>query len=218
MKSFCIVGLSQFGKTLARTLAREGAQVMIVDERADEVNELADTVTDAVIGDPTSQQFLDASGAADYDCAVVCLSGGIDESLLATLALKDIGVKEVIARAGSDEHRRILEKIGADSVVFPERDAANKLGFAMARENVTDFVDFSDEYSIIPITLPHSWIGKSLTQLNIRRRYNVTMVAIKKAGSEKAEINLDPDRPFEPGDILTLLGSNEDTVKLAEVK
>ncbi len=191
---------------------------MIVDSRAEEVNELADVVTDAVIGDPTSQQFLEASGAADYDCAVVCTSGGIDESLLVTLALKDIGVKEVIARAGSNEHRRILEKIGADKVVFPERDAANKLGFAMARENVTDFVDISDEYSIITITLPPSWAGKSLLQLAIRRKYNVTMVAVKKAGSDKTEINLDPDRPFESGDIVTLLGSNKDTVKLAEVK
>lgn len=218
MKSFCIIGLSQFGISLAVTLAGEGASVMVIDSRADEVGELADIVTDAAIGDPTSPQFLEASGAKDYDCAVVCLSDSIDESLLATLALKDIGVKEVIARAGSDEHRRILEKIGADSVVFPERDAAFKLGFSMARENVTDFVDFSDEYSIINITLPRSWVGKSLSQLAIRRRYNVTMVAIKKAGADKAEINLDPDRPFESGDILTLLGSKEDTVKLAEVK
>ena len=218
MKSFCIVGLSQFGISLARTLAAEGAQVMVVDRDSEEVNELADLVTDAAIGDPTSPQFLQAAGVTDYDCSVVCLSGGIDESLLATLALKDLGVKEVIARAGSEEHRRILEKIGADSVVFPERDAATKQGFAMARENVTDFVDISDEYSIITITMPPSWVGRSLVQLAIRRKHNVTVVALKKAGSDKTDINLDPDRPFDAGDVITLLGSNEDTVKIAKVK
>lgn len=212
-KSFCIIGLGNFGRTLATTLSKAGHQVLIVDGDADAVNNMADIVTNAVIGDPANESVLRAAGVKDYDCAVVCYSH-MEDSILITLTLKDLGVKEVVARATSEMHQRVLEKVGADSVVFPERDMGEKLAYRLDRSNVMEYIEFSGEYSIVEIKTPKDWIGKSLITLDIRKKYRVTVIAVHDGESGTTDINPSATRVFDDNDTITLMGRNEDIEKV----
>lgn len=216
MKSFCVIGLGRFGQTLAVTLARNENQVMVIDINADIVNALADTVTNAVIGDPTNEAVLRASGVKNYDCAVVCLSSSINDNLLVTLSLKDLGVPMVVSRAISDQHKRILEKIGADKIIFPEQDMGEKLAYMLDKNNVMEYIEFSNDYSIVEVKVPHSWVGKSIIDLEIRKRYGVTIIAINTTGSLNMDISPLPTRIFTQNDLVTLMGENTAIDKIAK--
>lgn len=142
MKSFCVIGLGKFGVALARTLAEDGKQVMVIDIDEDKVNMLADTVTHALVGDPTNEGVLRSAGICDYDCVIVALADNVNNNILLTIMLKEMGVKNLIVRAISDGHKKVLEKIGADMIVFPERDTGERLAVTLGRDNVTDYMEF----------------------------------------------------------------------------
>lgn len=215
MKSFCIIGLGRFGQTLALTLSNKGHQVMVIDQNEETVSLLSDTVTNAVIGNCTSETVLRDSGVPDYDCAVICISKNLDDSILTTIQLKDLGVKEVVVRAANDMHRRILEKVGADRIVMPERDMGEKLANMLSKStDVMEYIEFSKDYSIIETRVPDSWIGKSLAELLIRSKYGVTVLAVKKGGSGAMNISPDVKQPFEENDSVSLMGSNAQLEKI----
>ena len=215
MKSFCIIGLGRFGQTLALTLSNKGHQVMVIDQNEETVSLLSDTVTNAVIGNCTSETVLRDSGVPDYDCAVICISKNFDDSILTTIQLKDLGVKEVVVRAANDMHRRILEKVGADRIVMPERDMGEKLANMLSKStDVMEYIEFSKDYSIIETRVPDSWIGKSLAELLIRSKYGVTVLAVKKGGSGAMNISPDVKHPFEENDSVSLMGSNAQLEKI----
>ena len=144
MKSFCSIGLGRFGQTLAASLVRNGHQVMIIDEHEEAVGLLADYVTNALIGDPTSEQLLRSSGAAEYDCVVIALSNNINKSILITMLLKDMGAPYVVARANSELERRVLEKVGSDRIVFPEQEMGEKLASMMESNSILERLQFSN--------------------------------------------------------------------------
>ncbi len=214
-RSFCIIGLGRFGQTLALNLAKTGHQVLAIDIDENVINVISDTVTHAVVGDPTNEAVLHAAGVADYDCAVVATAENINDSILTTILLKEIGIKQVVARAGSEQHGRVLEKIGADMVVYPERDMGEKLVHILDRNNVLEYIEFSDSHSIIEIAVPGEWVGKSLIELNVRRHYGVTVLAV---GDENGITNISPDpaRKFTPADTVALLGENKAIDKLTK--
>lgn len=215
MKSFCIIGLGRFGQTLALTLSNKGHQVMVIDQNEEAVSLLSDAVTNAVIGNCTSETVLRDSGVPDYDCAVICISKNLDDSILTTIQLKDLGVKEVVVRAANDMHRRILEKVGADRIVMPERDMGEKLANMLSKStDVMEYIEFSKDYSIIETRVPDSWIGKSLAELLIRSKYGVTVLAVKKGGSGAMNISPDVKQPFEENDSVSLMGSNAQLEKI----
>lgn len=215
MKSFCIIGLGRFGQTLALTLSNKGHQVMVIDQNEEAVSLLSDAVTNAVIGNCTSETVLRDSGVPDYDCAVICISKNLDDSILTTIQLKDLGVKEVVVRAANDMHRRILEKVGADRIVMPERDMGEKLANMLSKStDVMEYIEFSKDYSIIETRVPDSWIGKSLAELLIRSKYGVTVLAVKKGGSGAMNISPDVKQPFEENDSVSLMGSNTQLEKI----
>ena len=215
MKSFCVIGLGQFGQALAETLAAEGGQVMIMDTDSDKVTAMADMVTNAVIGDPTNESVLRAAGVADYDCAIVCITANINANILLTIMLKDIGVKKVISRACNEGHRRVLEKIGADMIIFPEQDMGEKLGYMLTKNNVTDFVEFSG-YDIVEIEVPEDWIGKSLISLDLRRRCNVNLIALSLPDGT-VNVSPDPPRAFVKGDRVSVIGSEKDMDRVVKL-
>lgn len=204
-RSFCIIGLGRFGQTLAVNLAKTEHQVLIIDENEEVINALSDTVTNAVVGDPTSESVLRAAGVEDYDCAVVATAENINDSILTTLALKDIGIKQLVARASSDQHRRVLEKLGADMVVFPEQDMGEKLVGILDRNNVLEYIEFSDTHAIVEVAVPEKWVGKSLAQLDVRRKYGVTVLAVN-APESGMNISPDPTKPFSEDETVALLG------------
>lgn len=212
MKSFCVIGLGKFGQAVAETLAAAGRQVMIIDIDSDKVTAMADIVTNAVIGDPTNETVLRAAGVADYECAIVCLNNNINASILLTIMLKEMGVKKVVARAMNDGHRKVLEHIGADQIVFPEQDTGEKLGYMLTKNNITDFVEFSD-YKIIELSVPEEWIGKTLISLELRRRFKVNVVAVSRADGT-VEVSPDPNREFVDGDRVSVIGTDEDIDKI----
>ena len=217
MKSFCVIGLGKFGQSLAETLAAAGSQVMIIDTDADKITALADVVTNAVIGDPTNENVLRSAGITDYDCAIVCLTTNINANILLTIMLKELGVKKVVARAMNEGHRKVLERIGADMIVFPEQDMGEKLGYMLTKNTIPDFVEFAD-YKIVELSVPESWIGKSLLELDLRRRYHVNVIAVSRADGS-VDVSPSPDKAFTKGDRVSVIGSDSDIDKtVAQLK
>lgn len=211
MKSFCILGLGKFGTTLAETLSRNGKQVLVIDADADRINAIADNVTYAVIGDPTNERVLRSAGVKDYQCAVVCTTE-VNENILLTIQLKEMGVQKVIARALNEGHHKVLEKIGADSIVFPERDSAEKLAFMLQKDNVTEYIDFHG-YRIVEVRVPHAWVGKSLVDLELRSKYGVTVLAVIHEDGV-ADIPPSPRRKFLEDELVSVLGTEKTVAKL----
>jgi trk system potassium uptake protein TrkA len=211
MKSFCILGLGKFGTTLAETLARNGKQVLVIDADADRINAIADNVTYAVIGDPTNEKVLRTAGVKDYQCAVVCTTE-INENILLTIQLKEMGVQKVIARAINEGHHRVLEKIGANAIVFPERDSAEKLAFMLQKDNVTEYIDFHG-YRIVEVRVPRAWVGKSLIDLELRSKYGVSILAVIREDGE-ADIPPNPRRKFREDELVSVLGTEKTVAKL----
>lgn len=214
-RSFAIIGLDRFGQTLATNLARTGHQVLVIDPDDNLVTALSDIVTNAVVGDPTNDAVLRAAGVHEYDCAVIATASRLSDSVLTTINLKDLGVGQIVARAASDQHGRVLEKLGVDMVVFPERDMGEKLVGILDRNNVLEYIEFSDRHSIVEIPVPENWIGKSIAQLDIRREYNVTVLAVNNPEGGM-DITPDPSKPFSSGETIALLGENEAIDKITK--
>lgn len=211
MKSFCVLGLGKFGTTLAETLAKNGKQVLVIDSDADKINDIADKVTYAVIGDPTNEKVLRTAGVKDYQCVIVCMTQ-VNENILLTITLKEMGIQKVISRAVNEGHHKVLEKIGADSIIFPERDSAEKLAFMLQKDNVTEYIDFHG-YKIVEIRVPNTWVGKSLVDLEIRNKYGVSVLAVINKDGE-AEIPPSPRKHFKEDDSVSVLGTDKTIAKL----
>ena len=211
MKSFCVLGLGKFGTTLAETLAKNGKQVLVIDSDADKINDIADKVTYAVIGDPTNEKVLRTAGVKDYQCVIVCMTQ-VNENILLTITLKEMGIQKVISRAVNEGHHKVLEKIGADGIIFPERDSAEKLAFMLQKDNVTEYIDFHG-YKIVEIRVPNTWVGKSLVDLEIRNKYGVSVLAVINKDGE-AEIPPSPRKHFKEDDSVSVLGTDKSIAKL----
>ena len=216
MKSFVIIGLGRFGTAIASELSALGHEVLAVDVDEERVQQVADHVTHAVTGDGRNIEVLRALGVRNFDCVVVAMGSYVGNSALITLNLKELGVKEVICKAQSHVHSRVLEKIGADRVVFPEYEMGAKLAQGLSSSNVLNFIELSEDYGILELSAPQSWQGKSLRELDVRNRHHVNVIAIRKNG----ELNVapSPDLPLESGDQVVALGRYEDINLLHEVK
>lgn len=216
MKSFVIIGLGRFGTAIASELSALGHEVLAVDVDEERVQQVADHVTHAVTGDGRNIEVLRALGVRNFDCVVVAMGSDVGNSALITLNLKELGVKEVICKAQSHVHSRVLEKIGADRVVFPEYEMGAKLAQGLSSSNVLNFIELSEDYGILELSAPQSWQGKSLRELDVRNRHHVNVIAIRKNG----ELNVapSPDLPLESGDQVVALGRYKDINLLHEVK
>lgn len=218
MNSFCIIGLGKFGTTLAVTLASEKKnQVLVIDSDKTVVSSIANSVNAAVVGDPLNIDVLRGAAVADYDCAIVTWASNFDDSTLLTLMLKDLGVKKVIARASSDNHKRVLEKIGADMVVFPERDMGERLANIISRKNAIEYIEFSGDCLIAEIAAPKKWIGKNLIQLDLRSKSEVSVIAVTDPKTGEVSVTPNPKLPIKEGAMLTLIGKKYAVDKLTNL-
>lgn len=206
MKSYIVVGLGRFGAEAARELCRQGCEVLAMDVDSDLVSQIANDVTHAVVADAQDKEVLRALGAADFECAIVAIGGDLSASVLATMNLKELGVGQVICKAHDETHRRVLEKLGADRILIPEYDQALRLARSLSSPNVLDYIELSDEYSIVEVPAPKSWNGKNLRELNVRAKLGVNILAIRRNG----KINVSPaaDFAFATGDIVVVLGDS----------
>lgn len=214
MKSFCIIGLGKFGYTLAETLAEDGKQVMVIDMDADKINSIADKVTYSVIGDPTNENVLKASGVENYECAIVGLAKNINDNILLTIMLKELGVKKVVSRATSEGHQKVLKRIGADTIVFPEKDMGEKLAYLLARDNVTEFIEFHG-YQIVEVLVPEAWVGKNLIELDLRKKYGVNVLAVND-GEGHVSVSPLPTRVFDKGEKVSVIGTTKEIQRLTK--
>lgn len=211
-KQFVIIGLGRFGSSIAKTLYSLGNDVLAIDKDEDIVQEIADSVTHAVQLDATDENALRSLGIRNFDVAVVTIGDNIQSSIMATLLVKELGVKYIIAKGHSDLHAKVLYKIGADRVVLPEKDMGIRVAHNLVSANILDYIELSDEYSVMEIQVLDEWAGKTLKELKLRSKYGINVMAIKRGD----EVNLSPaaDDIIEENDIIVAIGSAEDLSKL----
>ena len=206
MKSYVVIGLGLFGQALARQLCRLGAEVLAMDVRSDLVQQLAGDVTHAVVGDAQDKDVLRALGVRDLDCAVIAIGDDLAASVLITMNLQELGVPYIVCKAHDETHRRVLEKLGVNRVVIPEQENAQRLGRSLHSHNVLDYIELSEEYGILEVPAPKSWVGKSLKDLNVRAKHNVNIIAVESG--KKTSVSPSADYLIQAGDIMVVLGDN----------
>lgn len=217
MKSFIVIGAGRFGNALARQLYKEGHEVLVIDNDEDTIQKISDHVTHAVIGDATDPDVLTSLGAGNFDCGVVGIASDIQNSILITLLLKEMGVGHVISKARNEVHMRVLDKIGADKVVFPEHEMGERLAQVITMKNVLDYLELSQDYSIMEIKAPKAWCGKTLIDLDIRAKYNITVIAVRDNHTQELTITLGPRFIIKNTDILIVLGANADIEEINDL-
>jgi len=212
LKQFAVIGLGRFGMSVARTLYELGYDVLAIDKDEELVNSVADYTTHAVQGDATEEGVLQSLGLKNFDFVVVGMGGNIEASILVTMMVKELGVKYVVAKAQNDIHAHALYKLGADKVVFPERDMGIRVAHNLVSTNIMDYIELSPNYSLIEIKVLPTWIGKSLKELDLRTKYGINVIAIKRGDA----INVTPraEDVLTKGDVLIVVGAAEDINRL----
>ena len=204
MKNILLIGLGRFGRHVAIHLNEMGYQIMAVDKAEDKVNECIDYVTSAVIGDSTNRDFLKSLGIANYDVCFVTIGGNFQNSLETTYQLKELGAKCVISRAERDVQAKFLERNGADHVVYPERQMAKWTAIRYAADHIFDYMELDAEHGVFETEVPEEWLGKTISELDIRKKFNLNILGIKSNG--KLTVNLTPDTTFEKNSTILVLG------------
>ncbi|MFZ5518271.1 MAG: potassium channel family protein [Candidatus Zhuqueibacterota bacterium] len=218
MRRFAIIGLSAFGSYLTRYLSESGLQVMALDSNESRIEKVKNLAYKSVIVDARDKTALENLGIADFDVVVVSLGDQIDASILVTLYLKELGVKEIIAKATTEDHGKILDRIGATNVVFPEKDMAFRLARSLANVNVLDAIPLLPGVSILEFGAPVSFLGKSLKELDITNRFGVQIIVIKEIVPENLVVVPRADHILKDSDILIGIGKDEDLERLLKVK
>lgn len=206
MKTYLVIGLGRFGAAIARQLCGLGAEVLAMDVRPDVVQQISGDVTHAVTGDAKDKEVLRALGARNFDCGVVAIGDDLATSVLATMNLKELGIPHVVCKAYDETHRRVLEKLGADRVVIPEQEHAQRLARSLYSHNVLEYIELSKDYGILEIPVPQKWIGKTLKDLDIRAKLGVNVIAVEN--NNKTNVSPAASYVLKDGDTLSVLGDN----------
>lgn len=208
MKSILLIGLGRFGRCIAEKLNEMDHQVMAIDKIEERVNAVLPLVTDAQIGDATNEAFLQTLGVDNYDICLVAISEDFQSSLEVTSLLKDLGARKVIARASSEVHKKFLLRNGADDVVYPEKQIAAWTVIRHVTDHVLETIELDSEYSIYDITVPEEWDGKTVGSLNIRRKYDLNVLAVRGSSGPSAVVN--SDTVLHADEIILVLGKWKD--------
>lgn len=217
MKSFLVIGLGRFGAAVAQELSALGQEVLALDIDAENVQHISDQVTQAIQGDAQDEAVLRSVGARNFDCCVVAVGADMEASILITVMLKEMGAKYIVAKAMTPIHARVLERVGADRVVLPEIDMGQRLAQRLARTNVVDYIGVSDEFSIVEIHPPKSWVGNSLGKLGVRAKHQINVLAIRHGEGGQVDVNPKPDKVIGPDDLLIVIGTNEQVNSVVEL-
>ena len=217
MKSFLVIGLGRFGAAVAQELSALGQEVLALDIDAENVQHISDQVTQAIQGDAQDEAVLRSVGARNFDCCVVAVGADMEASILITVMLKEMGAKYIVAKAMTPIHARVLERVGADRVVLPEIDMGQRLAQRLARTNVVDYIGVSDEFSIVEIHPPRSWVGNSLGKLGVRAKHQINVLAIRHGEGGQVDVNPQPYKVIGPDDLLIVIGTNEQVNSVVEL-
>lgn len=213
MKSVLIIGMGHMGRHLASKLQALGNEVMIVDKNPDVITALSDRFTDSNICDCTNESIIEALGVDNFDICFVTIGEDFQASLVVTSLLKQYGARMIVSKAKQKIQADLLRKIGADEIVWPEKEIAEKLAVRYNADNIFDYIPLTAEYSIYELPVPAAWVGQSLTELNVRRKYQVTIIAVKH--DTALDPNVGPDYRFVQGDHVILVGQSDRVFRLA---
>lgn len=207
-QDYAVIGLGRFGSSICKELSEEGMNVLAIDIDEQKVNEFKNIASFAVIADATDEQALKDIGIKNIDHVIVAIGDNIQASILTTVILSEMGVKKITVKAQNDYHEKILQKIGAHQVVHPERDMGRRLAHSLISSNILDYIELSEEHSIVEVIASRKMVGKSLVELNIRAKYGCNVVAVKRGD----EIIVSPDAQFsfEENDVLIVIGRDND--------
>jgi len=224
-KQFLVVGLGTFGENVAKYLTEKGAQVIAIDKDEKKVQNIAHFVTQALTADATDEKFLKSLNPEEIDVGIVAIGESLEDSVLVTLHMKELGVKKIVVKCINQLHARISAKLGADRIVYPELEMAKRVAEGLISPNILEEIELSPEYNIVELIVPKKFIGKTIKQAKIRSEYNLNIIAIKRkvpyltdSGESdfKEEINISPfpDDELNDGDILVVIGKDSDVERL----
>ena len=211
MKSILLIGLGRFGKHVAMHLNNLGHQVMAVDNAEERVEDVLPFVTNAQIGDSTNADFLKSLGIRNFDVCIVTIGNDFQSSLETTSLLKELGAKMVVSRAARDVQEKFLLRNGADEVVYPEKQLAKWTAIRYSADHILDYIELDSDHAMFEIPVPENWAGRSIGQLDVRRKYNINIIGVKKNG--KLELSLSPEMVLVSGETMLVLGRNRDLQK-----
>jgi len=206
-KQFAVIGLGRFGTSVAMTLQSLGHEVLAIDSSEEQVQKLSDVVTHVVQADTTDENTLKELGLRNFDAVVVAIGEDVQANVATTLLLKEMGIPFIIAKAKNSLHGKMLEKIGADRVVYPERDMGLRVAHGLVSANVLDYIELSPSLSLVEVTAPNSFFGKTLAETDLRALYGVNVVAIKRF--EDLIVPPQPNELISDGDILIVIGAKD---------
>lgn len=215
MKSILLIGLGRFGRHVAEKLYELNHQVMAVDKMEDRVEAVLPYVTNGQIGDSTNMEFLGSLGVSNFDVCIVAIASDFQSSLETTAYLKDLGAKMVVSRASRDVHARFLLRNGADEIVYPEKQVANWTAIRYSSEHIFDYVQLSETHAIFEIEIPDNWVGKTIGQVDIRKKFNINIMALKRKGS--LDMAIRPDTMLDRDVTMLVLGESKDIQKCFKI-
>ncbi|MBR6569220.1 MAG: TrkA family potassium uptake protein [Clostridia bacterium] len=204
MKSILLIGIGRFGKHIAMDLHKLNHQVMVVDDNEERINELLPYVTNAQIGDSTNRDFLESLGVRNFDVCFVAIGKDFQSSLETTSTLKELGAKLVVSRAASAVHAKFLLRNGADEVIYPEKQVAKWAAIRYSADHILDYIELDESHAIFEVSVPKAWVGKSILQLDVRRKYNINIMGIKQGG--RMNVSISPDTVLTEDITLMVLG------------
>ena len=213
MRQYAVIGLGKFGQSVALTLLEEGEEVIGVDSNEEVVKQLADRLTNAVAVDASNEKAVTKLGIQNVDVAIVSVGSDFEASILITLLLKELGIKEIVVKANLEGQVKVLKKVGATRVIQPERDMGIRLAKSLASPRIIDHIELSSDYSLLEMSPPEDFIGKSLGGLNIRARHGLNVIAVKHEGGE-VDISPQAEHLIKKGDLLVVIGQNADIDKV----
>lgn len=211
MKSVLLIGLGRFGKHVAMKLNELEHQVLAVDKNEERVEALMPYVTNAQIGDSTNEEFLKCLGVRDFDLCIVAIGNDFQSSLETTSLLKELGARFVVSRASRDIHAKFLQRNGADEVLYPERQLASWAAIRYTADHIADYIEIDQDYSIFEVEVPKEWLGKTIAQLDIRKKFNLNILGMKREG--KMTLTMEPDTRLDGESTMLVLGKRSDIRK-----
>lgn len=213
-KSILVIGAGRFGKSVAHTLFENGHDVMVVDKDEALIQQISSEVTDAVSADITSESCVKALGVRDFDAVVLAIGFDIQASIMAAILLIEKEAKYIVAKAQTDLHGKVLEKIGVNRVIYPERDMGHKIARSLIAPTIIDMIELSDEYSVVEVKAPPEMVGKTLLELNLRARYGISVIAFRRNNGSTTNISPVADDRVEANDIIVAIGENKSLHKM----
>ncbi len=214
-RQFAVIGIGRFGASVAAKLYEMGYDVLAIDTSESRIDGIVDRVTHAVVADSTSETALKSLGISNFDVVIVAIGQDIQASILTTLLLKEMGVKQIVTKALTEQHGKVLQKIGSDRIVFPERDMGIRVANNLAVTNVLDFIELSPDFSIVEFIATDEMVGKSLKELDLRARFGVNVLAIRTA-DKNISVSPSASDKIEAGDLLIMVGENTSLQRMGE--